>query len=556
MITGIARYLVFTYLLCLSFQGSGQSTSYYVNTATTVIDGEYSPFNQVKGGDTIFLEAGQRDFILLRNIHGEPGKPIIIMNIGGVVFIDTDHYYGISVQGCSFIRLSGTGDPSLYYGIRIDRVENGGGIGVGEISSDFEIDHIQIRNCLGSGIVAKTDPQCNPLTTRGYATQDNTSIHNNFIDNVGNEGMYIGSTKYFGQTIQCNGHDTLVMPQYLRGVKVYDNIVMNTGMDGIQVSSAILGCQIHDNIIMYDSQREIFGQMSGIIVGGGSKCDCYNNLIDRGKGNGIEVHGLGGLKLYNNIILEPGKTFLPEDMTKMRYGFYIDDVSTVQDSSYLIFHNTIIDPKSDGIRFVSVKSRNNRVLSNLIINPGNYDFYENGATSYNGEDAYVMLPNSETDMLLDGNFFSRDINEADVSGLYCMPAEHSPLVDQASVLYTGISDDFFHTPRPKGAACDIGAVEFDPASLGILDISSGDRLSAYPNPAMTSIRITASCAAHEKVTLEIYDELGRQFYRKENKSGDGSTSFMVDLTDFRAGLYFYTVRGTGWKESGRFIRIR
>jgi len=49
--------------------------------------------------------------------------------------------------------------------------------------------------------------------------------------------------------------------------------------------------------------------MSGILIGGGAKCDCYNNKIFDGKGDGIDVFGLGYMKIFNNLIVRAGRTF-------------------------------------------------------------------------------------------------------------------------------------------------------------------------------------------------------------------------------------------------------
>ena len=90
--------------------------------------------------------------------------------------------------------------------------------------------------------------------------------------------MYIGSSFYSGETINCNGKDTVVMPSVLMGVRVYNNIVKYSGWDGIQVGSAVSDCRIFNNLVMFDSQAAVYGQMSGFLIGGRSKCDCYNKL--------------------------------------------------------------------------------------------------------------------------------------------------------------------------------------------------------------------------------------------------------------------------------------
>ena len=67
-----------------------------------------------------------------------------------------------------------------------------------------------------SGIYGKDDPDCTFKSTRDKFTQYNTIIHDCFITNTGDEGMYIGSSFYSGETLTCNGKDTLIFPHLLR----------------------------------------------------------------------------------------------------------------------------------------------------------------------------------------------------------------------------------------------------------------------------------------------------------------------------------------------------
>jgi hypothetical protein len=242
-----------------------------VNCTTTLVDAASPPFNQVKPGDTLFFQSGTRDYLLIRDFQGSSENPIIFMNLGGEVIIDTDHHFGISMQNCRYIQLTGTGAVANFYGFKIQRVVDGSGIGIGGMSSDFEIDHVYIENAPIGGIYAKTDHDCSFTNTREKFTQFNTLIHDNYIAGSGDEGMYVGSSKYFGQTVKCNGVDTLLYPSLLNGVRIFSNIISYSGWDGIQVSSAATDCQVYDNLIMHDSQAEQTGQMSGILLGGGSK---------------------------------------------------------------------------------------------------------------------------------------------------------------------------------------------------------------------------------------------------------------------------------------------
>lgn len=369
------------------FKLMAQPHNVIIDSTVNLIDGLNAAYSYLQPGDTVYLKAGTRGKLLIRNFTGAAGLPIVFMNKDGVVTVSTEEYYGISILNCRYIRFSGQGSSNSSYGIQIKKVLAGSGIGIGSLSSDFEIDHLSIENCLIGGIYAKTDPDCSFKATRENFTQFNTSIHDNYIANVGNEGMYIGSSYYSGATITCGGKDTVVMPPLLNNVSIYNNIVENTGWDGIQVSSAPAHCHIFNNTVLNDSQAEMPNQMSGILMGGGSKCDCNNNFISNGKGDGIENHGLGGNRIFNNIIVNAGKTYLPNDASQMKHGVFVSDVSMMKDSTVTIYFNDIINPKSDGIRFQSIKSKHSILVSNLIINPGNYNLYETDNTSFAGKDA-------------------------------------------------------------------------------------------------------------------------------------------------------------------------
>jgi hypothetical protein len=466
--------MLFTLLIFRPDFCFGQKRGYLIGVDKLLIDARDIPFKDVKGGDTLYFAAGNRKYLNIRNFKGSPGKPIILINLGGEVIIDTDHYFGISIQNCRYIRLTGTGSPDKIYGFKITRVANGAGLGVGYLSSDFEIDHLSIENTLIGGIYAKTDPECSTPSTRGIFTQYNTVIHDNYIANTGNEGMYIGSTKYDGQVDKCHDKDTLLLPSLLEGVKIYHNIVKYSGWDGIQVSSASRNCQIYDNTVLYDSQKQEDGQMSGILLGGGTKCDCYNNYIAHGLGDGIECHGLGGTRIFNNIVTDAGHDFTPSDKTKMKHGIYVTDVSVQKDSSFFILHNNIIHPKSDGIRFSSVRSKGNLISGNVIIGPGNFDYYEKRKGRSAGKDSYIMLQNPGINTTLTNNYLAKEGNDAgfvsstmESPGDFALKAD-SPLIDAVEVISPPkITFDFLHHPRPSGPKPDIGAFEFEKIALPV-----------------------------------------------------------------------------------------
>jgi len=547
-------FFVLTFTYSMSNRAWGQQHVFIVDTAVSIVDATVSPYNMVQPGDTILFKAGKRSFIRIKNFTGNTDNPVIFMNDNGQVNIHTDHYYGISIVNCRFFRLTGTGDENNFYGIRISKVTNGAGIGIGGMSSDYEIDHVSIENCKSAGIYAKTDPDCSFTSTRGNFTQYNTLIHDNYIGHVGTEGLYIGSTQYFGQTVKCNGVDTLLMPSLLEGVKVYKNIIEYSGWDGIQVSSASTDCHISDNIVLFDSQSEYYGQMSGIIIGGGSKCDCNNNFISQGKGQGIQVFGLAGEKIFNNIIIDAGRNFYPIDTTRRVYGIFVTDISAQADSAFTIVFNTILNPKTDGIRFVSTVTKNNLIASNAIINPGSYDYYENGNTSFTGKDSYIMLPDPSSDVRLKSNYLARNSDSAKFAADGFSLLQGSPLINSAWTENMIINFDYFHTARPYGATADIGAVEYDPSVAGTsLQLISKPVL--FPNPVTTWLNINYSVEKPVYIFTGIYSLNGTLVIKSKQHSIPGEIqTATINVSNLPAGIYIYSLRSENCIITGKFIK--
>jgi len=543
----------------------GQNKGYVIGVDKLFVDAKDPLFSQVKPGDTLYFSAGSRQYINVSNFQGSSLKPIVIINKGGEVSIDTDHYYGITIQNCRYIKFTGTGSPGQFYGFKIKKVSKGAGLSMGYLSSDVEIDHVSIENTLIGGLYAKTDPDCSPSTTRGAFTQYNTIIHDNYIANTGDEGMYIGSTKYFGQTVNCNGKDTLVMPSLLDGVKIYNNIVKYTGWDGIQVSSASKNCQIYGNSISYDSMAKDDTQMSGILIGGGTKCDCFNNYIYHGTGDGIDCLGLGGTRIFNNIIVEPGLNLYTNDPTKMKHGIYINDTSVQKDSSFYIFNNNIIHPKSDGIRFSSLLSKDNIISANVIINPGNFDYYENGNTRFKGIDSYIMFQSPNTNTTLANNYLQRDASSAGfVSQNMDIPANfvllpNSPLIDAVDYnAKTATTFDFYNHVRPFGPKSDVGAMESDIATSATqipLDTLTNQSW-LLQNPISELLTICFHRVPEQVSNLEIINLHGVIVTKVEQSNIQfGQGKIEVNLAGLPAGVYLYLLRSIKSRYSGKFIKL-
>ena len=442
---------------------SCETCKYVIPVKGDWIDGDKL---KLEPGDTICLDGSYNYNIPLRfkNIRGSAEKPIIIMNRNGTanVAVPSNLVYAAKFEYCEHFRLTGTGEPSSY-GIRISGA-NKLGIAFDKLTTDFEVDHIEISDIGFAGIMAKTDPSCDSTSGRGFFTMKNVDIHHNLVQRTGGEGLYIGNSFYSqGAKTPCGQR----LPHDLENIKIHHNIVRNTGWEGIQLGGAVRGAEIYNNIVEDYGERNDGNQNNGIQIGEGTGGLCYNNYIHSGTGNGIIVLGLGDNTVFNNIIVDAGG-----------FGIFCDD-RYVTGTGFSFINNTIIHPRRDGIRLYSDQVKLNSVINNLIVNPGSFDEYELDKTARVGNDAYLYLLNANVKVSKSKNFFTRDgIGElkkcgdalAGETGLedlllsaLVLPGNNAKPknIDAGDdVSNRGITFDFFNNPRPSGKGYDIGAIEF------------------------------------------------------------------------------------------------
>jgi hypothetical protein len=103
-------------------------------------------------GDTLVIPyTGQMwSYVSLTNIHGQPGCPVTVINSGNqqVRMIN-----GISIDGCSYMKVTGSGNSLFQYGLFIQDTmalfDNGGpGVAIMNKSKNIEVERTYIRNHL------------------------------------------------------------------------------------------------------------------------------------------------------------------------------------------------------------------------------------------------------------------------------------------------------------------------------------------------------------------------------------------------------------------------
>lgn len=418
---------------------SCSSCTYVVPAGITIIDAAKLG---LAPGSVIGLDSRiEYGNLLFRNMVGTYDQPIVIRNCGGVARINAaGKNFGLKTENSRFFRITG-GDQKGEYGI----IVTGGtmGITLQHLSTQFEVDHIEIQHSGFAGIMAKTDPGCDPATWRGNFVMKAVALHNNYIHDTGGEGIYAGNSFFM------NGVNTPCGKQYpheIHYIRIFGNIVRNTGWDGIQLGSATRGASVHANIVENYGLKNINPQNSGIQIGEGTGGVCYNNLIKGGTGNGMVVLGLGDNIIYNNVIDHAGN-----------HGVFCDERYSPGDG-FVFLNNTILNPGADGIRIYAEVLPRNVIVNNLITNPQSYYTYTYPRSP---EDAFVYKP-ADVDVVMSHNYFSMETAaiqlHANDEDYKC--ASTSPVIDQgADISAYSIRTDFNYKTRLRGAAYDIGAVE-------------------------------------------------------------------------------------------------
>ena len=401
----------------------------------------------VQPGQVVGLEAGARGRLVLVNFHGEPGKPVIIVNHGGKVTIAGDGPDpAVRIGRSSHFEFRGDGDTLFPYGIEVTRAGSHG-LEVTDLSTDYELCHLLVSLAGYAGIMAKTDPRCDLTANRGHFTQRNVRIHHNHIHDVGGEGMYVGSSFYTGTKAAGCGE---IFPHDLTGLRIHDNLIERAGREGLQVGCATADCEIRRNTILDPGRRRLEHQDSGLQLSPGTTGRLEGNLVANAPGNGIVLLGLGDNLVGNNVVVNAGG-----------HGIFCDNRNNASDpaigtragSFVRILNNTIVNPRQFAFRTFNELSRH-EFRNNLVVLP---------------VDAGGLVDAPGTDLTS-----AHNLVQATTEGLgFVNPGAQDYRIRAESVVAgagedlaaLGVTADAAGRPRPAGAAFAAGAFEPLPARV-------------------------------------------------------------------------------------------
>lgn len=352
----------------------------------------------IQPGDKVCFESGERGSLQVLNVHGSEGNPVIFKNMcdGKTTFISpASRGNNIVFRYCSFIHLTGGNNPDEEYGLEFIGAVMG--VSFINLTTDIELDHVNIHDIGGIAIEAKTDPTCDPATWRDNFEMRNVYIHHNTMSNIGGEAFYVGNSHYNTELYKtCDGVSTRVYEHNMYNVEISYNIVKNIDLDGIQVSAVLEGLSVHHNYVYNYGIIAKFGHQNGIQMGAACHVLCYNNIVDTGTGWCIFDGSRGHSQYYNNMCLNPGSGVFKKSeppyidkpniyanniiLNPLDKGYYLFSTE-----GHLIYNNIHISTQPD-FKFVSrlhsgvpVTESNNIETSDIntikFVNPSAKDYH-------------------------------------------------------------------------------------------------------------------------------------------------------------------------------------
>jgi hypothetical protein len=407
-----------------------------------------------KPGDVLTIPSGTRGPLIVRDCTGTASNPIVVRNqpggsgpaiirrsggSGGFIF-SCINCIGVTIDGGS----KWNGAPSgKTYGIRVT-------VGSGSPSAFVRLSgmtrSLTIRNVEvdGAGANSGSGIRLNDLEVLrsrypGMWRED-ILIEDNFVHDVGNEGMYIGPNYQDGG-----------LP--LRNIEIRRNRVEDIGWEGINAKSMWEGNNsIHHNEVRRtgkNSTSSKSAQYTGINVVS-STVKVYNNWVETTGMHGIQVWASSGPKasegkgpfdaeIWNNVIVDAGalwKSFMLDSS-----GINVGAQDGIEKPNPQIYNNTIVNPRKAAIS-VRTNVGSGYVRDNISAGAG--------ANPVITAPKQVQLVNNRVGSVTQMQFVDPTRKDFRLK-------TGSPARNQGTSLYP--DDDFDDVQRPKEGSADQGAFE-------------------------------------------------------------------------------------------------
>ncbi|MCP4580549.1 MAG: T9SS type A sorting domain-containing protein [candidate division Zixibacteria bacterium] len=356
------------------------------------------------------------------------------------------------------------------------------------------------------------------------ANNSNSIIINNII--VENSG-------YYSAGIHCSGQSNAM----ISGNKIIGNQASHEG-GGIQINSS--DALIYRNLISGNVSNEIGG---GICCQLNARPVIWNNVI---VDNFTSFYAAG---IYCNWNADP---VLINNTISNNSSSYGSGIFCRGNSNPFIVNTIIWNNVADAIYFSQFSESSSLTIAYSSVEGGKDHIITNG----NGV-VYWLEGNMNCDPLF------RDPGNGDfhLTNTYCGGPYNSPCIDAG---YPELLDSLIDCDRGLGTIrSDMGAYGGgDSVGVWIDDLTyqSPKRMAIsqnYPNPFNNSTVIEYQLPRQSRVTIEVYDILGRKIsslVEKHQQSGSHQAIWNAD--DFSSGVYIYRLQTAEYTESKAMLLLK
>ena len=424
-------------------------------------------------------------------------------------------------------------------------------------------------------MMIKQDPTCSANTWRDNFTMYDIKVHDNFVRDVGGEGLYIGNSFWqVGMNRTCPGSSQpqVVYPHRILGLKVHHNIIRHTGWDGLQY-----GCspdaEVHDNLIEFTGLQKVAQQMNGVQIGAGSGGRFYNNIIRNPGSTALAMIGfVNNMKVYNNLIVNAYEGIFADtrdsiSLPKIELEIYNNTLVNTSQNGMTIYDNGYQYKNASNQWVFFPKGYQPRTKNNVIIGPY-FDFrliLRDPTISIDSLSNYKL----KTPFSSPPQYFESQKLALFADTLAYTLKNGSYLINRGTnTVANVVSSDLLGVSRTQDSIWDIGAYEYVVKELAqslraaniinslenktqndvtdkkndnlSLNDRSGHQYAVYPSLARDVINVNLPNMT-QNATLKIYNT-GGQLMRTINIDVHNKPErLVINIRDFKQGLYFCTL---------------
>ncbi len=160
-----------------------------------------------------------------------------------------------------------------------------------------------------------------------------------------------------------------------------------------------------------------------------------------------------------------------------------------------------------------------------------------------------------------GNCYSSDLNETPAPGFLVAPgaittneqffsAHYNPKGHEGITL---IKYTFYDNNNPSDNVYFLIDFYAGP-NVGIIDIDKTAKLSAYPNPATTMLKIDYAAEMPNGAQLVMYNIAGQKVFSQTLE--DSASTVNVSVVDFPKGVYMYRIEANGYQTASKKVVVQ